>query len=409
MPRSRFQSRLANAWLLGLAFIGFCPLLPPPATAAALTCPQVSQAQSTLELSQSAVYLTLLQRSWVAYRDRFVQPDGHVIDFQAPDQHTTSEGQAYTMLRAVLINDQETFDRTLTWAERHLDRPMDSLWSWKWLPQGGVQDINFATDADIDAATALIFAARRWNCPAYLALAQTKLRDIWANSVVEAQGRYYLLPGPRTAFWHRPEEMVLNPSYFAPYAYRLFAQVDPLGKSNPDRRWSQLVTDSYSALDQIAAVSEKRLPADWIVLDPTTGRYGPVPTTRQGLRSQYSFDAYRVWWRIALDATWFRSPRAKAYLRENLGYLVQQWHEQQKIPAVLSLSGEAQVEYEALAQYAALYPALKQVDADAAFEIFTQKLLPQYKQGIWENENAYYTQNLIWFSLLPQQPPVEIR
>src|SRR5450759_5509645 len=56
----------------------------------------------------------LLAAAWSGYKDRFIQPDGRVIDFQR-DQMTTSEGQSYAMLRAVWMNDRPTFDLTWRW------------------------------------------------------------------------------------------------------------------------------------------------------------------------------------------------------------------------------------------------------------------------------------------------------
>ncbi len=63
----------------------------------------------------------LLQQSWAAYRQRFIQADGRVIDWES-DARSTSEGQAYAMLRSVMIDDPQTFARTLTWAETNLRR-----------------------------------------------------------------------------------------------------------------------------------------------------------------------------------------------------------------------------------------------------------------------------------------------
>ncbi len=361
-------------------------------------CPK--PAEMELKVTPTSPYGSLLKRSWVAYRDRFIHADGNVIDYQAEDQRTTSEGQAYAMLRAVLINDQDTFDSTLAWAETNLNRPSDSLWSWHWNAKSGIQDPNFATDADIDAATALIFAARRWNCPAYEALAQQKLNDIWQQTVTTIQGKQFILPGPRAAFQNSPET-ILNPSYFSPYAYRLFAQVDQR------HNWMGLVDDGYALLDAMTAISPAGLPADWVAFDPSTNQFGPVEAGRR-IKTLYSFDAFRVWWRIGLDASWYNSTPAKVYLKKHLPTLAQRWKKDKAIPAVLGLDDQAQVDYEATSQYAMLYPVMKLVDSGVAFELFKEKLLGNYSKGIWDNEDAYYSQNLAWFSLLPPQGPREL-
>ncbi len=355
----------------------------------------------------------LLQQSWLAYRQRFIQPDGRVIDFEAGDR-STSEGQAYALLRAVLIDDPATFERSLTWAENNLQRKnasgqrRDQLWGWQWgrLPEGGwgFLDANFASDADVDAITALILASRRWNRPDYLALARAKLQDLWALSTVPVGQQRYLLPGPAAAFQVGRTGLQLNPSYFAPHAFRLFAQVDPA------HDWQGLADSSYQALDQLSALSQVGLPGDWVILDTATGQFQPLPPDLdpEGHSSRYSFDAYRVWWRVALDAHWFQSPQAQTYLRRHLGHLQQVWQKEQKIPARIDLRGQPTVTYEATAQYGMLYAALKLIDPAMAEQIQQQKLMPQYRSGFWDSNSAYYTQNLVWLGLAaPTQLPPE--
>ncbi|MFM7425977.1 MAG: glycosyl hydrolase family 8, partial [Elainella sp.] len=334
----------------------------------------------------------ILAQSWAAYKQRFIQADGRVIDREQQDR-TVSEGQAYAMLRAVLIDDRPTFDLTLNWAEANLQRrpatqnpnlqnptrPVaDTLWAWKWgrsdsqpgqPPDWGVLDANFASDADMDAVVALILASRRWNNPAYLQLAQAKLKDLWELSTVTTSGRRpkrYFLPGPAAAFQPQPNQIYLNPSYLAPYAFRLFAQVDPT------RDWESLVTSSYEVLQDSPQLSEVGLPSDWVMLDLDTGRYSAPPAAVR-LRSTYSFDAFRVWWRVALDAAWFRERQAKTFLTEHLPYVQTLWQQNQKIPARINLRGYATARYEATSQYAMLYPALLLVDQDMATEV-RQKL-----------------------------------
>ncbi|MEO1374278.1 MAG: glycosyl hydrolase family 8 [Cyanobacteria bacterium J06635_10] len=344
----------------------------------------------------------LLVESWESYRRRFIQRDGRVIDYEASDR-STSEGQAYAMLRAVLIDDPATFALTLNWGENNLQRleggkPVDSLWAWKWGRKSdgswGSIDENFASDGDIDAITALIFASRRWNRPDYLKIAKTKLQDLWKYStVVGAEGKRYLLPGPKAAFVKNSSNFYLNPSYFAPYAFRLFAQVDP------ERDWLSLVDTSYEVLKDSRQISAVNLPSDWVVLDSKTGKYQPVPPDSP-LSSAYSFDAFRVWWRIALDASWFNSSQARSYLETSTQHLIKLWQEQSSIPARINLEGKALVNYEATSQYAMLYAASKLIEPELAQELLDQKLLPRYQQEVWDDNEAYYTQNLAWLGLL---------
>ncbi len=345
----------------------------------------------------------LLEESWAIYRQQFIQQDGRVIDFQASDR-STSEGQAYAMLRAVLINDTSTFALTLNWAEKNLIRvdetgkPSDQLWAWKWgkneAGKWGAIDRNFASDADIDAITALILASRRWKRPEYLELARSKLMDLWNFSTTVQGGKRYLLPGPKEAFVPSSNTIYLNPSYFAPYAFRLFAQVDP------NRDWLSLVNSSYQVLEKSSQVSSVGLPSDWIALDTKTGKYEPLPASSP-LKSVYSFDAYRVWWRVAWDVALFSSPEGDRYLRTASSYLLSSWRSKQNLPAAIDLQGKPTVDYEATAQYAMLYPTLRIIDPDMAQKQLQTKLLPRYKQGIWDDQAAYYTQNLAWLGLLP--------
>jgi endoglucanase len=403
--RLTFSVPLLLFTLMLPAGIGGCYASAPQAQTQTVPSPSnatLSIAVSPIAQSSNAptptVDPTLLQQSWAAYRQRFIQADGRVIDWES-DARSTSEGQAYAMLRSVMIDDPQTFERTLTWAETNLRRgnPSDTLWAWKWgqdaQKKWGILDRNFASDADVDAVTALILASRRWNRPDYLKLAQTKLQDLWALSVAPIGKQRYLLPGPRKAF-QQPQMLVLNPSYFAPYAFRLFAQVDRA------HDWLSLVDSSYQVLEQSAALSLVALPSDWLALDTETGQFQAV-INAEPIVSRYGFDAYRVWWRLALDAAWFDEPRAKRYLQQHLGALQQRWRSQQTIPAQFDLRGKPTVTYEATSQYGALYAAFRLIDPQTAEALYQQKILPQYRQGLWDHESAYYTQNIVWLGLLP--------
>ena len=211
-----------------------------------------------------------------------------------------------------------------------------------------------------------------------------------------AGGKRYLLPGPKEAFVPTPSTLYLNPSYLAPYAFRLFAQVDP------ERKWLSLVESSYQILEQSSKVSKVGLPSDWIALDTQTGKFQPLPPDSK-LKSLYSFDAYRVWWRVAWDAELFQSPEGISYLKVATQHLQKLLRESGNIPAQIDLQGKSLVNYEATSQYAMLYPALRLIDPNMAEELLQKKLLPRYNEGIWDDQSAYYTQNLAWLGLLPTQ------
>ncbi len=384
-----------------------------------------------------------LRDSWDAYRRRFVQADGRVIDWEGQGR-STSEGQAYAMLRSVLIDDPKTFKLTLDWAENNLRRSgskPDHLWAWRWGPESilsseipptpsdtapvtavtitaspkaspeaslkptesppskwGILDENFATDGDIDAATALILASRRWNNPAYLSLAQAKIRDIWMLSTIEVQGKRYLLPGPVEAFV-KPDRLELNPSYISPAAFRLFAQVDP------DHDWIGMANDSYRQLDAISAISPVGLPSDWIAMSRTDlPQMSPIAQPN-ALISRYSYDAYRVWWRVALDGAWFGAPEADRFLTQYLPVLAKRWQQTNpaQIAAQIDLNGTDLVTYDATSHYGMLYAAFRRIDPRIAQAMYDQKLLPRYKNGSWDGDSAYYSQNLAWLGLFPAE------
>lgn len=352
----------------------------------------------------------LLAQSWNSYRRIFIQSDGRAIDYQAKDR-STSEGQAYAMLRAVLIDDHSTFAKTLNWAENNLQRQengkqTDSLWAWKWGKKAdgswGTIDSNFASDGDIDAITALIFAHRRWNNLQYLELAKKKLQDLWKFSTVihvpkgspsEYRAKRYLLPGPVDAFVPNPSTIYLNPSYLAPYAFRIFAQVDR------SHDWLSLVDSSYEVLEKSLGLSAVGLPSDWVALNTETGKFQALPASSK-IQTLYSFDAYRVWWRLALDAIWFNSSSAKKYLQHSTQYLQKLWQQKSYLPARIDLQGKPLVNYEATSQYAMFHLAMGILEPNIAEQVLQTKILPKYKKGIWDDTSAYYTQNLVWLSLL---------
>lgn len=115
--------------------------------------------------STSAPVLTDAEAAGRDFLDRYVDPDGRVV---RRDQggDTVSEGQAYALLIAVAVGDRERFDAVWSWTRDTLARESDGLLSWRW-SEGAVVDAESASDADLDAARALVLAAETFDEPAY--------------------------------------------------------------------------------------------------------------------------------------------------------------------------------------------------------------------------------------------------
>jgi len=338
--------------------------------------------------SRAAVPPPVLEESWKAYVSRFIQSDGRVIDRRAGNI-STSEGQSYAMLRAVWIGDKATFDKTYAWGRNNLNSQVrgDHLWAWKWGKSADghwqVLDKAFATDADQDVALALILAYKVWNKEQYLQDARAILSDLWNSATTEIGGRRFLLAGDSLC---KDSLCRLNPSYYAPYSYRVFAKFDNT------HNWPQLIDSSYFVLDTASGLTQTGLPPDWLVMDTRTGQMRLSGTKD----SAFSYDAFRVYWRLAMDRDVFHEERAARYIQRTLPTLVERWRRQGMIAAAISAKGEALVPYESLEMIAAVMPAVAPLDPDAA-RAMAQHLESAYAAGIWGDKESYYLQNWGWF------------
>jgi endoglucanase len=319
---------------------------------------------------------------------------------------TVSEGQAYAMLRAVWMNDQETFDRVYRWTERHLSRRQmraDHLLAWRWGKRDGgaweVLDWTAASDADEDYALALLFASRRWSRPSsdlppYRDQAQRVLADILAKETRRgSDGRLYLSPGD----WQDPT-LIVNPSYFAPAWYRIFA--DATG----DPRWNELIESSYHAIRTLATRLGDRngvgLMPDWARLD-AAGHF----TAANGMSDAHGWDAFRTAWRVALDWLWFKEPRAHEYLvRQLMPFLEAEWERRgAKLYVEYAYEGTPLAEYESSAGYAAYIAAFQVAGSSRARDLLEKIRCAVHEDpggAFFDVPDDYYLNNWAWFGLL---------
>jgi endoglucanase len=210
-----------------------------------------------------------------------VQGDGRVVRTEEGGD-TVSEGQAYGLLLAAAIEDQQRFDQVWSWTRAHLQRD-DGLLAWHWA-DGAVVSFLAATDADLDAARALALAARRFGDDAYRTAAEEMAEAILRLETTEHDGTPILTAGP----WATQEDpVVLNPSYFSPRAYAELADL------TGDSRWDDLMWSSRARTNEILGAEGVALPPNWAVL--THGSVTPSSAPAEGdAPAFYGLDAARV-------------------------------------------------------------------------------------------------------------------
>ncbi len=345
----------------------------------------------------------LLNSVWVQYKKLYLEPGTNRTLDKDRGNITTSEGESYTMLRSVWLDDKDTFDKSWQWTKDILQRKNDHLLSWLFglrsdntygiiVEQNGQ---NTASDADTDIALSLIFASYRWNQDTYKYDALPLMNDIWKNEVVTINGNPYLASNDveKTS---KKDTVILNPSYFAPYAYRIFAKIDP---SHP---WNRLVDTSYDVLKQSVALPLDKtvsadLPPNWVAINKKTGKI--TASNISTLTSDYGYDALRVPWRIELDWLWNHDPRANDLLKQ-FSFLDTEWKNDQAL-YLTSHDGKLLSSLELPSMYGGSIGYFMSQDPAAAEDLYNKKLKFLYNPDIqsWKEVLSYYDDNWAWFGI----------
>jgi endo-1,4-beta-D-glucanase Y len=274
-----------------------------------------------------------IHAKWVAWRDRHVTPSplspvqlsvGTVggkrvwkTDATGGKYLTTvSEGQAYGMFFSAFFDEQTLFDDLWTYYKGWANQGKVGLMEWcideNNLPCG-IDAGGAATDADEDAALALVFACKKvksgaWKRGAhdYCADAKTTLDNIRKYEVTPSG---YLLSGNN---WGAP---TLNPSYYSPGHYRVFDAFE--GGS----RWRIVADRAYQNID---AVQANHGQCSKLVYNWTDSTGAPVmPFAGNTDYDQFGWDAARVVWRVALDKIWYNTPASNETMNEMGGFFKQ--------------------------------------------------------------------------------------
>lgn len=306
----------------------------------------------------SAVTRALLQTEYDNWKSRHlvVCGDGSA-DVRKDGDEAVSEGTGYGMLLSALADDKATFDALLKGADRR--RNGLGMMGWRFHVCGGVIASGGATDGDLDMAMALIQADAKWS--GYRAKAEVLISALKQYATAECDGRTVLRPGDSWGACPDGVDRRINPSYFAPGYYRVFAAYVP----NQRDFWNDLTSDTYALLAKYQERSEGLFP-DWGYSDGTAlGNYG--------------YEACRIPWRIATDYAWSGDGRAKAVL--------QKMHD-----AVVHRGGVAPASSERnscfLGGFALTATAVSASETDAWFGDWIQSI-PQGPDP-WQGDNPYY-------------------
>lgn len=344
---------------------------------------------------------TLLAGTWENYKEEYWESStGRTLDKQQ-DNITTSEGQSYTMLRAVWMSDKATFDTAWKWTKEQLKRE-DSLFAWRWGKREdgtygvltNVNGQNAASDADTDIALALLMAASRWQQQSYLDEARTVIKSIYDNEVVSVGGVPYMTSNNLEKQSSQP--MVMNLSYLAPYAYREFAKVDK------EHNWMALVDSSYDLIGKavdtpLDNTRSAGLVPDWVLMNRETGE---LTAPNAPLTTNYGYDAMRTPWRIALDFKWNKEPRAKQTL-EKMNFLRDEWKNKGAVYSVYKHDGSVVSRDEVAEGYGNVLALLEITDPEEATKLYDEKIKTLYDQNEnkWVTPLSYYASNWVWFGI----------
>jgi endoglucanase len=254
---------------------------------------------------------------WEAYADRFISPDGRVIDATGGGI-TTSEGQSYALFFSLVANDRVRFHRVLDWTRDNLfgGRWDRELPAYKWGPRAdgswGVLDGNSAADADLWMGYVLVEAGRLWRDVELERTGRMILDHVVAHEVARLPGLgAMLLPAPRGFVQGRLWR--LNPSYLPLQLLR------GLESDRVPGPWRELRAHT---IRMIQARSSRGFVDDWVgyrpgagfVTDPVKGAIG-------------SYDAIRVYlWHAMLN------PGDKEAIRLGLDGPWDYWRKSGRVP-----------------------------------------------------------------------------
>lgn len=212
---------------------------------------------------------------------------------------TVSEAIAYGMLITVYMDEEDVFKKLYnTWKSNGGN---GGGMNWRVGCSGGSGS---ASDADFDAALALVMASKQWNNSSYLDDGKKIINWIASNDI----GGNKIKPGNQ---WND----AFNPSYAATANFQLFQDV--AGGS-----WSSVISQAYSDLNACQDATTGLVPdwCDWSGHKPTL--------TSAAVSNDIGFydDASRTPWRTAMAYYWYGDTKAQAFNKKIVDWLIPETH-----------------------------------------------------------------------------------
>lgn len=222
---------------------------------------------------------------------------------------TVSEGIGYGMLLSVYMADKTLFDGLWLYYKDNVNG--NGVMNWKINGCSGTNGQNGATDAELDAAFALIVADYQWASAGTINYKNDAKTLIAAIKSHEVEANTFVLK-PGDAFGG---SSLTNPSYFSPGYYRAFGTF-----TNDTSFWNSVASKAYtvinSNLTQNNAVGG--LVSDWC---EASGNYSSQASGYANQGRGYTYDAARTPWRIAVDFLWYGTTDAKTYSKKSSDFV----------------------------------------------------------------------------------------
>lgn len=294
----------------------------------------------------------------------YVTDEGRVVRLDEGGD-TVSEGQAYGLLLATANEDHDLVRTIWGWTQDNLVGT-DGLMAWRW-DEGEVVDPNAATDADLDAAWALVAAGEQFDDPQLTADGLTLADAVIQQATRPVATGRVLLAGP----WVEGPPYLVNPSYSSPGA------ISTLGRATDDPVWAELAATDTAMFDRLGSLAQ--LPPDWAQLDEAGQT--EIMSPPGGGEVTFGLDAARIPVRLAASCEAGDRNRAGAFADLLAGTTPS--------PGRRDLGGTATVEWtHALADVATAAALAADDDTVAARERLRQAALtdaatPTYYGAAW--------------------------